>query len=293
MRLLALAAVALTISLCPAQDRLKTMPGYARYQEVGKKIQGSLKSGSISVQWPEDGKTLEYKQGGKSWILDLATLKASEAPEAKPDAEPDRPRNGARRGTGGGGGPARGRQFSTALSPDGKLKAFCRDRNLWISDAEGENEYAGHDRRQREDAHQERRRELGLRRGARPDHRDVVVAGQQEDRLLPLRREPGAGLLPGIDQTKLQEQARRRGVPQGRRAEPGRRSARLRRGRQEDARSSTSATASRSSDDVVGHYVYHVSWSPDGKELLFNRTNRRQNVMEFVRRRSRRPASAA
>jgi dipeptidyl-peptidase-4 len=33
---------------------------------------------------------------------------------------------------------------------------------------------------------------------------------------------------------------------------------------------------------VVGHYVYHVSWSPDGKELLFNRTNRRQNVMEFT-----------
>ena len=35
-------------------------------------------------------------------------------------------------------------------------------------------------------------------------------------------------------------------------------------------------------DDVVGHYAYHVSWSPDGKELHFNRTNRRQNVMEFV-----------
>jgi dipeptidyl-peptidase-4 len=28
--------------------------------------------------------------------------------------------------------------------------------------------------------------------------------------------------------------------------------------------------------------VYHVSWSADGKELLFNRTNRRQNDMEFV-----------
>ena len=36
-------------------------------------------------------------------------------------------------------------------------------------------------------------------------------------------------------------------------------------------------------DGVVGHYVYHVvSWSPDGKELLFNRTNRRQNILEFA-----------
>jgi dipeptidyl-peptidase-4 len=33
---------------------------------------------------------------------------------------------------------------------------------------------------------------------------------------------------------------------------------------------------------VVGHYVYRVSWSMDGSELLFNRTNRRQNIMEFV-----------
>ena len=35
-------------------------------------------------------------------------------------------------------------------------------------------------------------------------------------------------------------------------------------------------------DDVVGHYVYHVAWSPDGKELLFHRTNRRQNILEFA-----------
>ena len=34
--------------------------------------------------------------------------------------------------------------------------------------------------------------------------------------------------------------------------------------------------------DVVGHYVYRVSWSPDGKELLFTRANRRQNVLELT-----------
>src|SRR5205085_5509193 len=33
---------------------------------------------------------------------------------------------------------------------------------------------------------------------------------------------------------------------------------------------------------VVGHYVYHVAWSQDSSELLFNRTNRRQNIMEFT-----------
>src|SRR4029079_9026117 len=36
------------------------------------------------------------------------------------------------------------------------------------------------------------------------------------------------------------------------------------------------------SNDRGGHYVYNVRWSPDGSELLMNRTNRRQQVMEFV-----------
>jgi dipeptidyl-peptidase-4 len=35
-------------------------------------------------------------------------------------------------------------------------------------------------------------------------------------------------------------------------------------------------------NDTVGYYVYQISWSPGGgKELLFNRTNRRQNILEF------------
>jgi dipeptidyl-peptidase-4 len=31
----------------------------------------------------------------------------------------------------------------------------------------------------------------------------------------------------------------------------------------------------------LGEYVYDVRWSPDGKELFFNRTNRKQNMMQF------------
>jgi dipeptidyl-peptidase-4 len=32
---------------------------------------------------------------------------------------------------------------------------------------------------------------------------------------------------------------------------------------------------------TTGHYLYGVSWSEDSKDLLFHRTNRRQNVMEW------------
>src|SRR5262249_42206439 len=35
-------------------------------------------------------------------------------------------------------------------------------------------------------------------------------------------------------------------------------------------------------NSVVGHYAYHVSWAADSSELLFNRTNRRQNIMEMT-----------
>jgi dipeptidyl-peptidase-4 len=35
-------------------------------------------------------------------------------------------------------------------------------------------------------------------------------------------------------------------------------------------------------NNVIGHYVYRVQWSPDGKEVLFHRTNRRQNILELA-----------
>jgi dipeptidyl-peptidase-4 len=36
------------------------------------------------------------------------------------------------------------------------------------------------------------------------------------------------------------------------------------------------------SNDVVGHYVYNISWAADSRELYMHRTNRRQQIMEFV-----------
>jgi dipeptidyl-peptidase-4 len=41
-------------------------------------------------------------------------------------------------------------------------------------------------------------------------------------------------------------------------------------------------TEFKSIDPDISQYIYNVRFSPDGKSLLFNRTNRRQNVMELV-----------
>src|SRR5204862_8329171 len=49
---------------------------------------------------------------------------------------------GGRGRTGDGEAPERGRQFESTASPDGALKAFYRDRNLWLSAAGGGDERA-------------------------------------------------------------------------------------------------------------------------------------------------------
>jgi dipeptidyl-peptidase-4 len=46
------------------------------------------------------------------------------------------------RGRGVGQLPARGRQFESAESPDGKLKAVYRDRNVWLTNLDGTGEIA-------------------------------------------------------------------------------------------------------------------------------------------------------
>src|SRR5690606_22262572 len=114
-----------------AQDRLKTMPGYARFQAVAPQIPGSVKLGALNVTWADDGRSFEYVWEGALYRYEVATRRATAA-----GAAPQRPAMGRR------GGPERGRQYESAESPDGKLQAFYRDRNLWISDADGRNEVA-------------------------------------------------------------------------------------------------------------------------------------------------------
>ncbi len=135
------AALTIVLGVLPiasrAQDRLKTMPGYDQYQKMSKEIPGSVKSGTLIVKWQDGGKAFDYYKDGKTYRYDIATRLTTEAGPAPADAESGR-MGGRRRA----GGPERGRQYSSAESPDKKLKAFYRDRNLWLSDASGAGEMA-------------------------------------------------------------------------------------------------------------------------------------------------------
>src|SRR5690349_6868291 len=125
----ALAILVLSPAVFLAQDRLKTMPGYEQHQKMQREMPTAIKSGAINATWSSDSGSFEYTKDGRRYRFDLATRQTAEAGEAS-DAAAGR---GGRGGRCGQGAPERGRQVASTTSPDGTLKAFYRDRNLWLS----------------------------------------------------------------------------------------------------------------------------------------------------------------
>jgi dipeptidyl-peptidase 4 len=260
-----------------AQDRLKTMPGYQQQQKVSQQIPGAIKLGSLAVMWSDDGTGFEYTRDGKRYRYDVATRNATEIGPA-PDAPAGR---GGRGGRGGQGGLERGRQFESAESPDGKLKALYRARNLWISDVGGGNEIAvttdGSDKERIKygTASWVYGEELGQRTAMwwSPDSRKLAYYRFDESQV------PDYHLQ--LDQTQLQSRDDIEAYPKAGVANPivdlfvydvaRKKSTKI------DIRDGKPFDNS-----VVGHYAYRVSWSADGRELLFHRTNRRQNILELA-----------
>ena len=195
---------------------------------------------------------------------------------------------GSRDGPGRGPAPgARGRarpaggNGTARFSPDKKLKAFHRDRNLWLSDADGKNAFAV-----TEDGTAKTRVKSGTASWVygeeldqataiwwSPDSRKIAFYRFDESRV------PDYFLQ--MDQTKLYSTPDIEAYPKAGEPNPvvdvliydvaSRKTVRV------DVRDGKAFD-----DDVVGHYVYNVGWSPDGSVLLFNRTNRRQNVLELA-----------
>src|SRR5688572_17913618 len=102
-----------------AQDRLKTMPGGARYERVTRGMTNLFVSGALSVTWTNDGKAFDYSRDGKRWRYDLAAREATELP-ARTNSSLSR----TNRRSGDSPRPERGRQHTSVRSPDGKFTAL-------------------------------------------------------------------------------------------------------------------------------------------------------------------------
>jgi dipeptidyl-peptidase 4 len=277
---LSLALVAAVLQIpTGAQDRLKGMPGYEQYQKMTAAVgNGAVRSGVINANWSDDGASFEYTFDGKRYRYDLATRNATDLGPAAPEPTGGR---GGRGGRGGQPGVERGRQAASADSPDGKLKAVYKDRNLWLSDVSGGNPVAittdgsESDRIKYGTASWVYGEELGQRTAMwwSPDSSKVAYYRFDEKQV------PDYFLQ--MDLTQLQSRPDVEAYPKAGAPNPvvdlfvfdvaTRKSTKV------DVRDGKPFD-----NAVVGHYVYRVSWSPEGRELLFNRTNRRQNILEFV-----------
>jgi dipeptidyl-peptidase 4 len=270
-----------TFSLTPltsgAQDRLKTMPGYDQYQRLSKEIPASVKPGALAVKWEDGGKALTYQKDGKSYRYDVATGQAGETEAAAGEqAQGDNPA-----GRRPPGAPERGWQLSFALSPDGNLKAFYRDRNLWLSNADGAGEVA-----LTRDGSEQKRIKYGVASWVYGEELRQTTAmwWSPNNRKLAFYRfdeSPVADYYLQLDQTKLQSRMDVEAYPKA--GTPNPIVALFVYDVETKKMTEVDVRDGKPFDNaVVGHYVYHVAWSADSSELLFNRTNRRQNVMEFT-----------
>jgi dipeptidyl-peptidase-4 len=265
----AAAAVSIASSGAAAgQDRLKSYPGYERYARMSKEIPGAVQSGAIQVTWTAPT-AFEYVRDGKRHRFDVASRTGTIAGDAPPAA------------AGGRRGPERGRQFDSADSPDGSLKAFYRDRNLWMSDAAG-----GNERQLTTDGSEKDRIKYGTASWVYGEELGQVTAmwWSPDSRKLAYyrfdeKRVPDYYLQ--LDQTKLQSTIDTEAYPKAGAPNPvvelfvydvatGKTT-------QVDVRDGKPFT-----NDAIGHYVYGIRWAPQGGEILFNRTNRRQQIMELV-----------
>ncbi len=265
-----------------AQDRLKSLPTYQHYETVKKAAREAVKRGATAVTWKDGGAMIEYVKDDRQWRYDVALRQAEDVGPALAKAEhssvqaADRTR--ARRET--WERPDRGRQFPVSVSPDGTMTAWHRARNLYLgggahggetavtTDATDANRlrYGTANWTYGEELRQKTAlwwspngRRLAFYRFDEKSVPDYFLTLDHTKRHPTLDIEPytkTGEANPQVDLLIYDLDTRQTLTVDARDGKPF-------------------------DDDVMGHYLFGVMWSPDGQELLFHRMDRRQKAMEL------------
>jgi dipeptidyl-peptidase-4 len=259
------------------------MPGYDQAQRVARDAPSAVTGGALSARWATDSQTFEYVQDTQRYRYDVAMRRATaiDASAAASGQESGGRGRGERSQTQQAPPLERGRQFESATSPDGSLKAFYKDRNLWLSSVDGSGASAlttdgsATNRIKYGTASWVYGEELSQRTAMwwSPDSRKIAYYRFDERDV--------HDYYVVLNQTHVQPTLDSEAFPTPGSPNPlvdlyiydvaTKQSLRV------DVRSGQPFD-----DAAVGHYVYRVAWSADSRELLFLRTNRRQDVMEVA-----------
>lgn len=253
-----------------AQDKLKSMPGYERYSEIAPKIRGSVKMVPRSYTWNDDGSAFEYSNDGKRFKHDVKSGKTTEVEDVIES-------NGGRRF---GNRPQRGRQYASADSPDGKLKAYTKDRNMYISNLDGSGEITI-----TTDGNEETQKKYGIATWVYGEELGQITAmwwSPDSKKVAFYRFEEKDAQMYYVlyDQVKIQDSVEIEAYPKV--------------GADNlpvdvmvydlDTKKTTlldTRNGKDFNDGALGTYLYGMDWTPDGKEFLFHTTNRKQDIMEY------------
>lgn len=251
-----------------AQEVFSEMPRFDRYQRLARDIANANPNGGrLVITWAEDSTAFGFDQDGKSYVYTLATRSKAEGKLPTRSSTPARTRP---RGT-----PERGRQFAETIAPDGKVRAFVRDNNVFLSQPDGSAEQplttegSVANRQKYGVASWVYGEELNVREAMwfSPDSKTLAYYHFDE--------RPVLDYWLVLDQTKFQGRLDTEAYPKAGTANPVVRLVI----HPLEGRPVTVDTSF--GDATLGEYVYSVRWSEDGKELFYNRTNRKQNVMQF------------
>lgn len=264
-----------------AQDRLKAMPGYERYQKMRGEIGNSVKRGALSVRWTEGGKAFEYDKEGKSYRYDVAAKKATEISKTALILSTSPTDLSETTSLKSPGIQERGRQVASTVAPDRQHRAFYRDRNLWLSDADG-----GHEMAITTDGNEKMRIKYGIASwvyGEELAQRTAMWWSPDSKKIAFYRFDESKVPDYYLQMKNLQLQSAMDVEPYPKAGVPNPVADILVYDLDTKKTTTIDTRSGKPFDnDVVGHYAYHVGWSPEGNELLFNRTNRRQNIMEYT-----------